>query len=70
MMFNFPQVSFEFSIDGRRSDQIDAESIIPDATPIVILFSLREGFEKKNTSDAPSVVSKNGRVKDKMIVAV
>lgn len=70
MIESLPQLAFAFSIDGIRSDQIEAESIMPDAMPIVILFSVFEGFEKKNIRDAPSVVSRHGRVKDNIIAVV
>lgn len=44
--------------------------MMPDAAPIVILFKVWEGFEKKNTQAAPSAVIKNGRVNDRINVVV
>lgn len=70
MMLKSPQLDSAFSIDGIRRDQIDAESMIPEAAPIVILFNVFDGLEKKKTSDAPSVVRRNGRVKDNIKAVV
>lgn len=69
-MVSLPQLGSAFSMDGKSSDHIDAESIIPDAIPIVILFKVSEGFEKKKTRSAPSEVNTNGRVNDKIRVVV
>lgn len=58
---------FDSSKAGRSSDHIDAENIIPDAKPIVRVFISFDGFGKKNIRLAPSVVSRQGSVNDKII---
>ena len=40
-------VSSAFSKEGKRSDHKEAESIIPEARPIVMMLRVFDGFLKK-----------------------
>ena len=66
----FPILSCACSSAGIRSDQIDAESIMPAASPIVSILTRREVLLKKNTRLAPSVVIRKGSVNPSAIVTI
>lgn len=59
-----------FSSAGLSNDQNEADSIMPEASPIVSIFMILDSFLKKNTNADPNVVIKQGSVKPKMIVRV
>ena len=65
-----PQDCSAFSNAGMRRDQIEAESMMPAARPIVIILTIFEVLLKKKINKAPSVVIRNGSVNPNTIVAV
>ena len=63
-----PQSFLENSNEGTRRDQNDAESIIPEANPMVSRFKSLDSFLKKKIKSAPSVVARHGSVRDSVIM--
>ncbi len=63
----FSQFCVEYSSDGTSSDQMDAESMMPEARPIVMTFNFFDVGLKKNTHRAPKVVAKQGKIRPNAI---
>lgn len=70
MIVRLPQLGSAFSMDGISKDQIEADNMMPEAMPIVILFKVSEGFLKKKINNAPRDVKANGSVNDNIRVVV
>lgn len=65
-----PQDASLCSIDGKSREKIDAENIIPDASPNVIVLMVFDILLKKNINKAPIVVIKQGKIKHKILAVV
>ena len=60
----------EYSMEGKRRDQIEADNMIPPDKPNVILFTVLDGLLKKKTKREPTVVERHGNIKHSREIVV